>query len=118
MGAIRTVFADFLGTSAAALYTFVGKQGSHCRVRRFRATNTDAATTISVAVVPAGETLSDPAWAEVWELPLAAAGEDKHVLEYEPDASDGGLELKNGDRFVAWAADATVAGRLDIEDDV
>lgn len=117
-GAERTVYAAYLGTSAAALYTFAGREASFCRVLRIRLVNThSAAIVVHVSIVPSGGTMSDVTYAEITSLSLAAAGADKSMLEYEPESLQSGIKLRNGERIVAWAATADkIAARVEVED--
>ncbi len=117
-GAERTVYAAYLGTTAAAVYTFTGTTGSLCRVLRMRFTNTHTvAVVLNVSIVPSGGTLSDVTYAELSLIPLAVAGADESMAEYEPDSPGAGIKLRAGESIVAWSdTNNKVAARIEVED--
>lgn len=109
----KVPYAGFLAASATVLYTFYGARGAWARLAFASFCNTDSvARTITLAVVPAGETTTAAQWRLLDELSL-----DSKESLWLVDEGEEGVVLKEGDQIVALASAANVvAARLCVEE--
>lgn len=102
----KTVYTDMLPDAATVLWTYASSRRGIARIAFAAFTNTSgAAATATLAIVPAGGTITDAKYRILDEQSLDA----KQSLWYFEDAGvDGSVSMSEGDQIVAFSDTASV----------
>ena len=113
-GAHKVEYAGFAPNSATVVYTFVGQRSAYARLSFLSFCNTDSvARTVTLAIVPAGGTITDAQYKLLDALSL----DSKESLWLIEDDDDAGPVLRVGDQVVILASAANVvATRVCVEE--